>query len=118
MVKRFKFFARGLVLCEYDNGTFGMLPMVTLEADSVVELMGTANVLWLTDKIADFDPSVSHLKIKDTIGAVLDIKMRTIIDIDDENFVSSKLMFDYVGNLSMSQYEMLQGELLFKFKGK
>jgi hypothetical protein len=118
MVKRFKYYARGLVLVVYDNGTRGTLPMVEYEADTYVELMGVANVLWLENRIASVVSSVLHMRIKDTIGAVLDIKQRTYIEVDDENFVSSKLMFDSVGNLSMSEYEMLQGELLFKYKGK
>ncbi len=117
-MRRFKFYARGLVLVVYDNGTTGILPMVTLEADSMNELKGVAGVLWYDNKLAEFNSSVSHLKIVDTIGAVLDIKRRTYLEVDDEIFVSSKLMFDYVGNLTMTQYEMLQGELLFKYKGK
>jgi len=118
MVKRFKFYARGLVLVVYGNGTKGMLPTVEFEADSYVELMSKANLMFYDDTLLANLFFPNEFGIKDTLGAVLDIKRRTYIEIEDENFVSSKLMFDSVGELTMSEYEMLQGELLFKYKGK
>ena len=106
MEKQIKFTAKGYVLGNYWGGGQGAYPTIRFTANTREELLEQANKA-LRDGSLD-----SGMGYESLIGAVLEIKQTTKVEIDGHDFFNHEVEEEIIGDLSEEQYHFLSGCLI------
>ena len=101
MEKQIKFTAKGYVLGNYWGGGQGAYPTIRLTANTREELIEKANKA-LRDGSLD-----SGMGYESLIGAVLEIKQTTKVEIDGHDFFNHEIEEEFIGKLNDEQAEFL-----------
>ena len=108
MEKQIKFTAKGYVLGNYWGGGQGAYPTIRFTANTKEELLEQANKALLDGSLD------SGMGYESLIGAVLEIKQTTKIEIDGNDFFNYEYSEEFIGKLNDEQAEFLSECLFIK----
>ena len=107
MEKQIKFTAKGHVLGNYWGGGQGAYPTIKFSGDSKEEILEKANKA-LKDGSMD-----SGMGYESLIGAVLEIKQTTRVEIEGQDFFNHEFFQVEVGKMTVDQLQFLQDCLAY-----
>jgi hypothetical protein len=101
MEKQIKFTAKGFVLGNYWGGGQGAYPTTRFTANTKEELLEQANKA-LKDGSID-----SGMGYESLVGAILEIKCITKVEIDGQDFFNHEIEEEFIGKLNDDQADFL-----------
>jgi hypothetical protein len=101
MEKKVRYKAQGYVLGNYWGGGTGAYPTIKITGETKEEVLAKAG-----EKLKDGGLD-SGMGYESLIGAVLDIKCRTTVEIDGKDFHNEETEMEFIGELNEDQSEFL-----------
>ena len=101
MERQIKFSAKGYVLGNYWGGGKGSYPTIRFTANTKEELLEKANKALLDGSLD------SGMGYQSLIGAVLEIKKTTKVEIDGHDFFNEEIEEELIGNLKEEESDFL-----------